>query len=86
MRRILPEDESQYLSREIYIQMQFRHECILQILGYSEDPSGFPLLIMELGGQSLDKLIMDNHVKYIFFSFDRKIFQCGQMPLFVGYC
>ena len=52
-----------YLLREFQTQMRFKHECILQIFGHSEDPSGFPILVMELGGPSLDQIVIKKKVK-----------------------
>ena len=63
MRKIPSGAEYRYLLREFQTQMRFKHECILQIIGHSEDPSGFPILVMELGGSSLDQIIIKKKVK-----------------------
>ena len=63
MRKIPSGLDYRYLLREFQTQMRFKHECILQIIGHSEDPSGFPILVMELGGSSLDKIIIKKKVK-----------------------
>ena len=41
MKKIPSVVESRYLLREFQMQMRFKHECILEIYGHSEDPSGF---------------------------------------------
>lgn len=53
MKKIPTQVELRYLIREFQTQMRFKHECILEVYGHSEDPSGFPILVMELGGPSL---------------------------------
>lgn len=65
MRKIPSGVEYRYLLREFQTQMRFKHECILQIIGHSEDPSGFPVLVMELGGPSLESLIIKKKVRYV---------------------
>ena len=63
MCKIPTEVDYRYLVREFQTQMRFKHQCILEIIGHSEDPAGFPILIMELGGPSLEDLIIKRKVK-----------------------
>ena len=63
MKKIPSVVESRYLLREFQMQMRFKHECILEIYGQSEDPSGFPILVIEYGGTSLEDLVIRRGVK-----------------------
>lgn len=63
MCKIPTEVDYRYLVREFQTQMRFKHQCILEIIGHSEDPAGFPILIMELGGPSLEDLIIKRKLK-----------------------
>lgn len=64
MKKIPTQVELRYLIREFQTQMRFKHECILEVYGHSEDPSGFPILVMELGGPSLEDLVIHKGVKW----------------------
>ncbi|OAO13264.1 TKL family protein kinase [Blastocystis sp. ATCC 50177/Nand II] len=64
MKKIPTQVELRYLIREFQTQMRFKHECILEVYGHSEDPSGFPILVMELGGPSLEDLVIHKGVKF----------------------
>ncbi|KNB42131.1 tyrosine protein kinase [Blastocystis sp. subtype 4] len=64
MRKIPSQVEYRYLLREFQTQIRFKHSCILEILGHSEAGEGFPVLVMELGGPSLENLIIKKGVKY----------------------
>lgn len=63
MLKIPSETEYRYLVREFQTQMRFKHQNILEIFGRSEDTSGFPILVMELSGPSLEDLIMKKKTK-----------------------
>ena len=63
MLKIPSEIEYRYLVREFQTQMRFKHQNILEIFGRSEDTSGFPILVMELSGPSLEDLIMKKKTK-----------------------
>ena len=73
MRKIPSQVEYRYLLREYQTQIRFKHSCILEILGHSEagevselemnQLKGFPVLVMELGGPSLENLIIKKGVK-----------------------
>lgn len=63
MKKIPSVVESRYLLREFQMQMRFKHECILEIYGHSEDPSGFPILVIEFGGTSLEDLVIRKGIK-----------------------
>ncbi|KAK8818968.1 hypothetical protein WA538_001548 [Blastocystis sp. DL] len=66
MRKIPSQAEYRYLLREFQTQMRFKHSCILEILGHSEATEGFPVLVMELGGPSLEDLLIKQRRKFSF--------------------
>lgn len=55
--------ERSRLEIEFRTQMSFKHETILQILGYCENPEGRPILVMELADTSLETIIMKKKEK-----------------------
>lgn len=55
--------ERSRLEMEFRAQMLFKHESIIHIIGYCENPEGRPILVMELADTSLETIIMKRKEK-----------------------
>lgn len=64
MHKIPSPSEYRFLLREFQTQMRFKHDCILDIIGHSESKEGFPILVMELAGATLEDVIIKKKKKY----------------------